>query len=150
MFHALQVGHAQGLHVGALFCGNRLVICSSCSYSYWALLQPVLAELEEGPLYTNSAPVVKAVPMMCLVPEVSSLCELSQSHTETTTKCMWTKLDVSNICRGRNYDEIYTGCSSDRDSGSVFYRKNSISHTIIYNYIYTTREASHSFSPGWH
>ena len=27
----------QGLHVATLFCGNRLVICSSYSYSYWAL-----------------------------------------------------------------------------------------------------------------
>ena len=33
----------------------------------WSLLPPVANEIEEGPLYPNSAPVVKAVPeCLCL------------------------------------------------------------------------------------
>ena len=52
-----------GLHLRTFFCGNRLVICSSYSYSYWPLLHLVVAEMEAGPLYPSSAPVVKAVPM---------------------------------------------------------------------------------------
>ena len=43
------------------------------------LLHPVPNEMEAGPLYPSSAPVVKAVPIMCLIPEVSLLCELPQS-----------------------------------------------------------------------
>ena len=70
------------------------------------------------------------VPMMCLVPEVSSSCELLPSHTETTTKCMSAKLHVPKIHSGHNnYGKIYMVAS---DMVVLFFLENAVCHTVIF------------------
>ena len=62
------------MEIGLLF------VVAIATYSYLGPLHLVVVEMKKGPLYPSSAPVVKVVPeLLCLVPEVSSSCELSQS-----------------------------------------------------------------------
>ena len=70
--------------------------------------------------------------MMCLVPEVFSLCELPQSHAETTTKCSRAKLHVSNICSGHNVVKLTQAVAVAEIV--VLFQKCHLSHCHIHNY----------------
>ena len=89
----------------------------------------------EGPLYSNSAPVVKSVPVVCLVPKLSLLCEL-HSHSCTTTTCMWAKLHVPTICSGhKNIMVKFTQAVAVTEIMVLFFlKKCHLSHCYIHNY----------------
>ena len=107
-------------------------------HSYLDPFTFIANEMEEGTLYHSSAPVVKSVPVMCQVPKLSLLCELPQSLLSRD----YNKMHVGQAACAHHlqwsqqyYGEIYTGCGSDRDNGSVFYlKKCHLSHCYIHNY----------------